>query len=244
MSSYMSTITYLSDIEHTFYESFCENIFSQSSEYKSIPVWYHYEPKGNKYVNKQQPPMVQQTVYHRRIHEIFFMLADPIKGMDEMVTEFSVLLDKNKDMLKKISPHHKKLQSDIIAYITNKSKRDTSYLNEKNMLFWSHLFDSNIYIIERNFYKKYSPSTPTDKDILIRFSEQENRGEMLTNFEYISTTFETFTKTNDLYPKVDVTKLNNKTIEELRSLCTMHKIDLGIKKKKSEIVVELTKVLI
>ena len=244
MSNYMNTITFLSDIEHTFYESFCENVFSQTIEYKSISVWYCFEPKGNKYVNKQETPMVQQTVYHKRIHEIFFMLADPIKKTDEMITEFSMLLDKNKELLKNISPHHKKLQSDIIAYITNKSKRDTSYLNEKNMLFWSHLFDSNIYIIDGNFYKKYSPSTATSKDILIRFSEQENRGETTTNFEYINSSFESFTKEVGLYPKVDVTKLHTKTMEELKSLCTVHKVDLGLKMKKAEIVVELTKVLI
>ena len=230
----MSTITYLTTIKHTFYRKINESIYIQKPSYDKVNNWFDYEPKANRnFVNKD----CSKIIYHKRLHELFFMLIDPLKTTNDASTDLFDLIEKHKDLLKELTPHHKKLQRDIVMYISNKGE-DTSYTNEKCMRFWASLLNSRIVFIERNFYKIYSPSVidTNTKEFIIGVSEE--------GFEYIDKTMLDYSKNITIYERIDSTKLHTKSIEELKCLCDVHKIIIPAKIKKSDIVSKLIEVLI
>lgn len=232
----MSTIRYLSTIKHTFYQAIHETKYIQKPTYDKIDVWYDCEPKAVSR-DSSSKSTDHKIIYHKKLHDLFFMLIDPLKSKDDMITELFVLLDKNKDLLKELTPHYKKLQRDIVNYISNKGE-DTSYSNEKYMRFWASLLNSRIVFIEKSSYKMYLPTqVNTDtKEFLIKLTKD--------GFEYINTTLVDISTKMNVHEKIDSSRLSSKSVDELKDLCKKCKIDLPSKIKKADIVSKLFEVLI
>lgn len=231
---YMSTLQYLSTIEQKLFFSFNHSKYLQNNEYIKIQPWFNYDKKGIKQVKKVPPP--KQVLYHKKLHNLFFMLIDPLVSKDDMITNMNLLLDTNRELLKCITPHYKKLQAVINSYLTSTNGVDLSYENEKYLLFWSNLLCSNLYIITGNSFMVYNPLVETQNDILIRIIKDD--------FEYINLKFNDYCKSNTMFPKINVNKLNSKTIAELKKLCNDCKLELDPKMKKSQLIQELQQVLI
>ena len=233
----MSTVRYFSTIQHNFYQPITDTNFTQKPLYDKVEDWFTVEKRS--FSRLQEPKHQNDVIYHKNLHDLFFMLIDPLKSRDEMITEFSVHLDNHKELLKEITHHYKKLQRDILSYMSNKGD-DTSYTNEKCMCFWASLLNSRIIIIEKTSFKTYKPSNEDTqtKEFIIRVSEQ--------GFEYMATSLVDFSKkfSTSLHEKVDTTKLNSKSMNELRDLSKKCKIELPSKIKKSELVSKLMEVLI
>lgn len=232
----MSTIRYLSTIKHTFYQAIHETKYIQKPSYDKRDVWYECEPKAVSH-NSSFNSNDLKVIYHKKLHDVFFMLIDPLKSKDDMITEFFVLLDKNKELLKALTPHYKKLQRDIVNYMSNKGE-DTSYTNEKYMRFWASLLNSRIVFIEKSSYKMYLPTqVNTDtREFIIKLTKD--------GFEYINTTLIDISTKMNLHEKIDSAKLSSKSVDELKDLCKKYKIVLPSKIKKADIVSKLFEVLI
>lgn len=241
--TYISTIQYLSNIEHKFFHSFNESSLIQATPYHKPKKWFTFVTKGSANISERYTSspsnkyVADKVIYHKKLHEMFFRLIDPLKTYDEMITQLCTLLDTHTRLLKEITPHYKKLQSTISSYITDKTPSDLSYINEKYMMFWSRLLQSNVYIIKTNSFKVYKYSEKCNKDILIKISED---GE----FEYINNNLNEYMKTHTLFEKVDCSKLGSKTIEELRKICSDMKIEIGLNKKKKDLIQSISEVLI
>lgn len=236
----MSTIRYLSTIKHTFYQAIHETKYIQKPSYDKIDVWYECEPKvvSRNSSSKSSPNSNDhKIIYHKKLHDVFFMLIDPLKSKDDMLTEFFVSLDKHKELLKELTPHYKKLQRDIVNYMSNRGE-DSSYTNEKCMRFWASLLNSKIVFIEKSSYKMYLPTqVNTDtKEFVIKWTKD--------GFEYINTTLIDISTKMNLHEKIDSAKLSSKSVDELKDLCKKCKIELPSKIKKADIVSKLFEVLI
>lgn len=232
----MSTIRYLSTIEHTFYHAIHETKYIQKPSYDTINIWYECEPKAVSR-NSSSKSNDHKIIYHKKLHEVFFMLVDPLKSKDDMITDFFVSLDKHKDLLKELTPHYKKLQRDVVSYMSNKGE-DTSYTNEKCMRFWASLLNSRIVIIEKSSYKMYLPThvNMDTKEFIVKITTD--------GFEYINTTLVEVSIKLNLHEKIDTSKLASKSMDELKELCKKCKIELPSKIKKADIVSKLFEVLI
>ena len=236
----MSTIRYLSTIKHTFYQAIHETKYIQKPSYDKIDVWYECEPKvvSRNSSSKSSPNSNDhKIIYHKKLHDVFFMLMDPLKSKDDMLTEFFVSLDKHKELLKELTPHYKKLQRDIVNYMSNRGE-DSSYTNEKCMRFWASLLNSKIVFIEKSSYKMVLPTqVNTDtKEFVIKLTKD--------GFEYINTTLINISTKMNLHEKIDSAKLSSKSVDELKDLCKKCKIELPSKIKKADIVSKLFEVLI
>lgn len=236
----MSTIRYLSTIKHTFYQAIHETKYIQKPSYDKIDVWYECEPKvvSRNSSSKSSPNSNDhKIIYHKKLHDVFFMLIDPLKSKDDMLTEFFVSLDKHKELLKELTPHYKKLQRDIVNYMSNRGE-DSSYTNEKCMRFWASLLNSKIVFIEKSSYKMYLPTqvNTNTKEFVIKWTKD--------GFEYINTTLIDISTKMNLHEKIDSAKLSSKSVDELKDLCKKCKIELPSKIKKADIVSKLFEVLI
>lgn len=234
----MSTIRYLSTIKHTFYQAVQETKYIQKPSYDKINVWYECELKVvSRNSSSTSKLSDHKIIYHKKLHDVFFMLIDPLKSKDDMLTEFFVLLDKHKELLKELTPHYKKLQRDIVNYMSNKGE-DTSYGNEKYMRFWASLLNSRIVFIEKSSYKMVLPvQVNTDTtEFVIKLTKD--------GFEYINTTLSEISTKMNLHEKIDGGKLSSKSIDELKDLCKKCKIELPSKIKKADIISKLFEVLI
>lgn len=230
---YMGTLKYLSNIEHKFFHSVVESRFVQNNNITNKMRWYKY----NNTTQPKKTSCAKKVIYHNKLHEIFFKLIDPLLGTDEMTIKLNMLMNTHKDLLKTITPHHKKLTATINAYITSTDECDMSYVNEKYMLFWSNLLNANLYIIKGKSYTTYKPNTTTCKEIIIKVHNE--------NFEYVNMSFNEFRTSNKpLFPSVDVSKLNTYTIAELKNICINCEIKLDPKVKKTEIIQIVREVLI
>lgn len=260
--NYMGTLRYLVNIEHKLFSSISDSRFVQTNELPVIYSWYSsIQSKGNhtqphkevsfqakqpqphkvvaSFQAKQPQPhkVVVTTIYHKSVHELFFMLIDPLCRKDEMITRFNELIDSNMYLLKEITPHYKKLCLNINTYMSSKSQCDTSYSNSKYMLFWSNLMNSNIYVVNGKSYKAYHPLDVSQKDIIFKIHDDK--------FEYINMNFEQYAIHNQpIYPSIDITRLNTYTIPQLKNLCLQCKLDFQPNIKKACIISLLYEVLI
>ena len=234
--SYMSTVSYFSTIQHNIFSTIHDTKYTHKSNYEKVTPWYTLDMK---LFPKTKDNTVPTIIYHKKLHNLFFMLIDPLKSRDEMTTEFFILLDKHKDLLREITPHYKKLQRDILNYMSNQGN-DSSYTNEKFMCFWTSLLNSRIIFVENKSFKRFEPSCDNAQttEFIIRMSED--------GFEYINRTLSDFLKMSatPLYEKVDTTKLNLKTMDELKILSMRYNIQLPSKLKKAELIQKICEVLI
>lgn len=227
---YMSTLEYLTNIEHNLYHSIIDSKFIQTKELVTLTSWFKYDKKPKK--------QLSIVMYHNTLHELFFMLIDPIQKTADMITKMNSLLDTHKDLLKTITHHYKKLASVIVSYLsaTSTDDDDTSYTNEKYISFWCNIMNSNIYIIQNTSYTKYEPSDVSNTDIIIKVCDGK--------FEYINANFNEYMIKHNLHPSIDVSKLHTYTIDHLKKICTNCRIQVEPKIKKPELIRMLQQVLI
>ena len=173
------------------------------------------------------------TIIYKRLFDVFTKLIDPLMSPKDMYHELCTLLNKNIDLLKSITPHHKKLLNDIVNNSQSTTFPDLSYTNTKYMLFWSNIFNSKIYVVHNSTYKVYGESV--SNSLVLRVIDD--------GFEYINASFITYQLKHNLIEYVDTSNLKSKSMEALRHICKLYKIDNPSTFKKAQLITAIEKIV-
>lgn len=242
--SYTNILRTLSQINKPVFTQITSNKFAQGNVYVKIEPWFSKHERGNpapvKTGTKKPPrpsvalptPHVKKVV-HKRLFHVFAKLIDPLSHPKEMFSDLCTQLNRNVDLLKTITPHHKKLLNDIVLNCESTAYPDMSYTNSKYMLFWAELLNSRIYVVDGSMYKVYGGTTNA-LSIVLRVVDNE--------FEYVNTNFIEYQLEHNLMEYVDLRNLKSKSLDELKKICKVYKIDCN-RLKKSEIVEKIDRIV-
>lgn len=256
MDMFIESCYTISTINKPLFFKFNENHFVQSDDYKKPENTFNRStpkcsPKQSPIPSPTSCPeplskiknrndiksssLRTDTIIFKNISDIFFKIINPIGNRDDNIDEFCKNLDKYKHLLKTITSRHKQLHKQISDYIYNKNSdcTDMSHLNKNYITFWSKLMNVNIYIVNDTLmYNEYLHSTQNTY-MVIKFIK--DRGYELMHAT--EATFIEFNKTHKFKPWVDISKLSNNSMKELKDICVDHGIQIGpIKNKKADII--------
>jgi hypothetical protein len=169
--------------------------------------------------------------------------------MKETTTDFCIILDKYKHLLKEVTSRHVLLHNTISAYINRSSGKlfDTSYLDKDFMSFWGCLLDADIYVFDTNkimyhpYFCKNEGASENTKFVIIKYKVVEYKDNQYSLFEFVDTTnvksFEIYNQTMEYNKAFDVNKLHMLKVDELRKICNNLKItNMPLKINKAELV--------
>lgn len=242
--SYTNVLRTLSQINKPVFTQITSNKFAQGNAYVKIEPWFNtddnYKVPAVKLSTKK--PLRQSVVtttqqvkkvMHKRLFHVFTRLIDPLSHPKEMFSDLCTQLNRNVDLLKTITPHHKKLLNDIVLSSESTTYPDLSYTNSKYMMFWAQLLNSKIYVVDGSMYKVYGDATNA-LSIVIRVVDNE--------FEYVNTNFIEYQLEHNLIEYIDTSNLKSKSLDELRRICKVYKIDCN-RSKKSDIIEKIEKIV-
>ncbi len=242
--AYTNVLRTLSQINKPVFTQISSNKFAQGNEYVKIEPWFSSKDVQrtistvqlctSKPPNKARvvaPPV--KTIMHRRLFDVFARLIDPLAHPKETFADLCAQLNRNVDLLKTVTPHHKKLLNDIVHHSQSTCLPDMSYTNSKYMLFWAQLLNSKIYVVDGSMYKVYGEPTNM-RSIILRVVDDQ--------FEYVNTSFLEYQLSHNLMEYVDTRNLKSKSLDELKKICKVYKIDCN-RLKKSDIVDKIEKIM-
>ena len=269
MSSFHDICSKISKLENKLFNNFIEcNTFVQSPHYIFIKQNFsdlkgdHKQIGTVRHVNTTQHVNTTlycksnskyniNTVTYNTIHEVLLELVEPgySMSMKETTTDFCIILDKYKHLLKEVTSRHVLLHNTISAYINRSSGKlfDTSYLNKDFMSFWGCLLNADIYVFDTNkkMYHSYLCKTEcaseNTKFVIIKYKVVENKDNQYSLFEFVDTTnvksFEIYNQSMEYNKAFDVNKLHMLKVDELRKICKNLKItNMPLKTNKADLV--------
>lgn len=243
--AYINVLLTLSQINKPVFTQIASNKFAQGNEYVKVAPWFNCRDDNRtssvvklcattklpKKVTVSAPPV--KKIIHKRLFDVFAKLIDPLTHPKEMFSDLCTQLNRNVDLLKTVTPHHKKLLNDIVLNAESTCLPDLSYTNTKYMAFWAQLLNSKIYVVNGSMYKVYGDTTNT-RSVILRVVDDQ--------FEYVNSSFMEYQLEHNLMEFVDTRNLKSKSLDELKKICKVYKIECN-RLKKIEIIEKIERIM-